>query len=235
MKRRRPQLEELPPRVMLSAAGLAFAADAEPAVVGSAAVRSACQPDSELRDDIHSGGFDDATVLHFVGGVARICSNIDRDADSDGFQFSSRGGHVQVDVRSEIPVVLSVFNADGSVIATAEGAGLEEPGNSEEPGGTQVLEPVLVEFEAESGESYFVSVGSTKGRAGRYELVVESRGLFADLDGSGTVDFVDFLILSSNFGRDAEVVFADGDVTGDGMVDLADFLALSADFGRSND
>ena len=47
-----------------------------------------------------------------------------------------------------------------------------------------------------------------------------------DANGSGRVDFADFLRLSSNFGK-VDAVFADGDFDGDGVVDFADFLILS--------
>ena len=49
--------------------------------------------------------------------------------------------------------------------------------------------------------------------------------LFADIDGNESVDFGDFLILSSNFGQEAESLF-EGDLNGDRRVDFADFLLL---------
>ena len=50
--------------------------------------------------------------------------------------------------------------------------------------------------------------------------------LAGDADGNGKVEFADFLILSTNFGKqDAER--ADGDFDGNGIVDFSDFLALS--------
>ena len=56
--------------------------------------------------------------------------------------------------------------------------------------------------------------------------------LQGDLNGSGSVDFSDFLRLSANFGEEFDN-YADGDVTCDGTVDFADFLELSANFGKS--
>ena len=53
-----------------------------------------------------------------------------------------------------------------------------------------------------------------------------------DLDGSGEVDFADFLILSGNFGN-AATACSEGDIDGSGTVDFADFLALSGNFGNS--
>ena len=52
----------------------------------------------------------------------------------------------------------------------------------------------------------------------------------ADLNGNGTVDFPDFLILSGNFNMEVSS-HADGDLNCNGTVDFPDFLALSASFG----
>ncbi len=55
-----------------------------------------------------------------------------------------------------------------------------------------------------------------------------------DLDGSGTVDFADFLLLSAGFGQE-NVTGAGhemGDIDCSGAVDFADFLSLSANFGQ---
>ena len=53
-----------------------------------------------------------------------------------------------------------------------------------------------------------------------------------DLDGNGTVEFADFLLLSTNFGSTA-VSHAEGDVNCDGEVSFADFLALAENFGAA--
>ncbi len=50
-----------------------------------------------------------------------------------------------------------------------------------------------------------------------------------DFDGNGKVEFADFLILSTNFGSEADA--AGGDVDCNGMVEFADFLVLSSNFG----
>lgn len=52
-----------------------------------------------------------------------------------------------------------------------------------------------------------------------------------DLDLNGTVEFADFLQLSSNFGLAAE--WSGGDLTVDGTVGFPDFLILSENFGQS--
>lgn len=65
------------------------------------------------------------------------------------------------------------------------------------------------------------------------EILESRRLLTADLDGSGRVDFADFLILSGAYGGPAE--FGTGaDIDGDGIVGFGDFTILSANFGASD-
>jgi len=52
----------------------------------------------------------------------------------------------------------------------------------------------------------------------------------ANLD--GFVNFADFLMLSTNFGKEVDAVWADGDFNGDERVDFADFLLLAEEFGN---
>ena len=51
-----------------------------------------------------------------------------------------------------------------------------------------------------------------------------------DTNLDGEVDFADFLVLSNNFGKTVDAVWADGDFDGDGKVEFADFLILSGNF-----
>jgi hypothetical protein len=53
-----------------------------------------------------------------------------------------------------------------------------------------------------------------------------------DVNGNGTVDFADFLILSANFGN-AATDHTTGDVDCGGEVDFSDFLIVSANFGST--
>jgi len=55
--------------------------------------------------------------------------------------------------------------------------------------------------------------------------------LVGDADGNGTVEFGDFLILSSNFGTQGN--WPKGDFDGDSDIAFADFLLLSKNFGNS--
>jgi len=53
-----------------------------------------------------------------------------------------------------------------------------------------------------------------------------------DLDGNGTVEFADFLVLSQNFGSEVDG-HAAGDIDCNGTVEFADFLVLSQNFGTT--
>lgn len=51
-----------------------------------------------------------------------------------------------------------------------------------------------------------------------------------DLDGNGTFEFADFLIISSNFGQEVDS-HREGDIDCNGKVEFADFLQFSTNFG----
>ena len=72
---------------------------------------------------------------------------------------------------------------------------------------------------------YFVADDGVRGR----ELwrLVTPKPIVGDIDGDGELTFADFLLLSSNFGRQVEDGVASGDLNEDGQVDFADFLLLS--------
>lgn len=52
-----------------------------------------------------------------------------------------------------------------------------------------------------------------------------------DLDGNGTVEFADFLVLADNFGMSA-TDHSTGDIDCNGTVEFADFLVLAENFGK---
>ncbi len=62
--------------------------------------------------------------------------------------------------------------------------------------------------------------------------VIPEDGVAGDFDGNGTVEFADFLVLSSNFGAEVDT-YGEGDVNCDGQVAFDDFLVLSSTFGQS--
>ena len=59
----------------------------------------------------------------------------------------------------------------------------------------------------------------------------EPERLTGDANNDGMVNVADFLLLSRNFGKDADAVWEDGDFNADGRVDVTDFLTLSRNFG----
>lgn len=61
---------------------------------------------------------------------------------------------------------------------------------------------------------------------------VPAGGIAGDLDGNGSVEFADFLILSTNFGSEVST-YGEGDIDCDGSVAFSDFLAMSDNFGTS--
>lgn len=64
------------------------------------------------------------------------------------------------------------------------------------------------------------------------DLVLADGFLAGDVDGDGSVEFADFLIISSNFGKRLSSRTA-GDLDENGRIEFADFLILSAFFGQS--
>ena len=124
--------------------------------------------DSELGDDIHSGALDEtATQLHFEDNFARAASNIDRDADSDAFRFVAATELTHVDVIGELPLIIQAFDSEGNLVSEAEDLLIEEPDFPED-----APRPYFAVVPTVPGETYFISLGSTKGRVGTYEMFV---------------------------------------------------------------
>ena len=51
-----------------------------------------------------------------------------------------------------------------------------------------------------------------------------------DINGDGRLTFADLLVLSSNFPKAADAVYADGDLNCDGRISFADLLSLAGEF-----
>ena len=85
------------------------------------------------------------------------------------------------------------------------------------------------------GDLDLLSSSSLDGMIAWYEsdLADRKERIPGDADGDGKVAFADFLILSANFGKQVDAVWADGDFNGDGKIEFADFLILSENFGES--
>ena len=58
--------------------------------------------------------------------------------------------------------------------------------------------------------------------------------VLGDADGNGEVAFADFLLLSANYGKQVDAVWAEGDFNEDGRVEFADFLILAENFRKTS-
>ncbi len=72
---------------------------------------------------------------------------------------------------------------------------------------------------------------SAVNRADVETFLIQVERLSGDLDLNGSVEFADFLVLSSNFG--VEAPWSGGDLDSDGTVAFGDFLVLSPNFGQT--
>lgn len=62
--------------------------------------------------------------------------------------------------------------------------------------------------------------------------VTPTVGLPADANGDNAVDFLEFPLLSQNYGQQDDTRYSVRDFNWDGVIDLTDFLILSENFGR---
>ena len=126
--------------------------------------------DSELGNDIHSGSLDaSATLLTLEGGHARVASNIDRDADGDAFRFVATEQTTNVDAFGELPLIVRLHDSEGNVVGEQEASGPEDV----DEGGIE-HHYAFAHAETVPGDTYYVTVGSTKGRVGSYELLLNA-------------------------------------------------------------
>lgn len=98
------------------------------------------------------------------------------------------------------------------------------------PGG---VEDLVFEFATAGGDT--VVLGTVE--YGPLDAIIgggctPANALAGDLDGNGTVEFADFLVLAENFGQQVSA-YSDGDVDCNGTVQFADFLTLAENFGKS--
>jgi subtilisin family serine protease len=91
-----------------------------------------------------------------------------------------------------------------------------------------------VTFSAAAGESFKLRVGGHGGAQGNGVMTIGCEPLPtcpSDLNGSGTVDVSDLLILLGAWGNCADVADCPADLNGDGVVDVSDLLILLGDWG----
>lgn len=82
---------------------------------------------------------------------------------------------------------------------------------------------------SQGGTNFDQIIGIASSESGLGECDPNTLG---DVNGSGSVDFADFLILSGSFGVTA-ASHEEGDIDCSGRVDFADFLVLSENFGQT--
>ena len=84
------------------------------------------------------------------------------------------------------------------------------------------------------GDIDFLSASRYDGKIAWYEsdLIDRDQRIPGDADENGDVAFADFLLLSANYGKQVDAVWAEGDFNEDGSVSFEDFLILSANFSR---
>lgn len=188
------------------------------------------------------GGVDSTGKVTFLGSVDQLSRGslvieLGDNADREDLQFDQIevGGNFGVNGKLELSILNSYQPARGDedvfpIVVTEENA----LGAFDEI----LLEGIPLEREFlvgadrrairdHVGDGRFITVQYP---AGGIE-VVHHNAQFGDLDGSGQVNFDDFLILSLNFGLPG--TWIDGDFDGDNVVAFADFLALSANFEGS--
>lgn len=128
----------------------------------------ASSADAEFGNDIHADSIDSAaTQLSFDNDFAQVISHIDRDADTDAFRFTAEKNSLIVEAFGDLPIVLRMYDAEGRLVD-----GVLEM--VEDPDAPELFHPSIGSFETEPGQEYFVTVGSSKGRVGRYEMLFSS-------------------------------------------------------------
>lgn len=217
-------------------------------------------PDSPLGTDLHAATLDDeATALSLNDeGFIEVHSNVDHDGDVDAFRLVGNGDTFigEVGGFGTTEMQFQVFHEDGSLVASTPAWGVLEFASNEddvyfitahsEGGVGQYLvalqalptpidptDPELPDPDPDPDPDPEVDEETGEGGGPGVDNDVELRNSLADINGDQTVDFADFLVLSTNFGREADVLFADGDLNGDGVIDFVDFLILSANIDGS--
>ncbi len=77
-----------------------------------------------------------------------------------------------------------------------------------------------------------VNCAGAVGEVDLANIIIDLIGsITGDADGSGAVEFSDFLVLANNFGQPGQ--YSDGDFDWNGTVEFSDFLILSNNFGKS--
>lgn len=188
----------------------------------------------------------DAQTLGFQGSDYRIAFDVSEFSDST--PVTVEGAEVvKLDELSAIKIVFSEDIGSSLGIGDIKLSKLNSPSTSvaaldevylpEDRTLYLVLDPSdeAGDYQVEIGKARIAdALGNALEEAFHFDFTIEPEParIPGDANEDGKVEFEDFLILSRNFGKQADAVWGDGDFDGDGKVAFADFLLLAANFGR---
>lgn len=166
-------------------------------------------------------------------GEASIGNESARVFDIAGFSILSADGALK-------PADLTGLSEGGWITANPKETAITQlnlEGSTEFGQGSSVaLGPIFDTTKAQDLEfSYSTSANSVSVGTIIYGEPMDSGPVFlpADFDMSGTVDFPDFIFLSTQFNQSVDPPGTPPDINGNGTVDFADFIELSTTFGQS--
>jgi|GEM_PF-6084491 len=213
-----------------------FSAELDPAHLSIACFEMDASPDV----DVHGNTIERGSIMAFDPISMRHSTNsyINGASDTDVYSL--------VTPVADATLAFSVISiGDLSLDVRA----LDEDGNDVLVGGFSLPGYVEGSFQSVVGQVTHISVSSTQGTMGGCSIVAFAPNmtfpnsipvldfettLAADLNRDGMVNFADFLVLSANFGKQTDAVFAEGDINADGAIGFADFLLLSQEFGQTD-
>ena len=153
-----------------------------------------------------------------------------------GVEFVEQPSIVQTDVITPSDVYAADLDGDGDIDILSASEGDAKIAWYENTDGAGTFGPPHVITTSWASSVYAADLDGDGDNdvlsAGAWYENLGSPAQPGDANMDGEVNFADFTILANNFGRDADVVFADGDFDEDGDVDFSDFLILADNFGR---
>ena len=137
------------------------------------------------------------------------------DGDVDYFSIQvDRTGELTIYTTGDLDTVGELQDSSGASIA------------ENDDGGTEFNFRIV--YDVLSPGTYYVKIESFLGATGGYTVYTEfSAGLSADVNGDGTIDFLDLIQIGDNYGQTGE---NDADVNGDGVVDIVDLVLVAGAF-----
>lgn len=145
----------------------------------------------------------------------------------------SRTSHIvaaDFDSDGDTDLLAANWRGDGNEVWLNDGSGGFHLQNSllDEDAGTDHLAVGDIDGDGDLDAVAAIFRGSNR----IYENTLSVLPIDGDVDGNGSVNFLDFLVIANNFGS-TDADRESGDLTGDGKVDFFDFLQLANNFGRS--